>query len=334
MRFYKFVMYLSLVVGFALLGVMIWQVGVVGLLESFHLMGLWIVPFLLLKTLPLFLHTAGWAACFPGRRPPLRLWQLFMVRQAGSAISQVTPTATIGGEVTKVLLLEHSMPQEQATAAIVIDKASITLAKMVYLALGMLYVMYTLPLPTELQLSLYLSIGLISLGLMGFIAFQRYGALSKLVQGLERFRIAQQKLQWLNRHLVRLDRQLVTYYTHYPWRFVCSLLLHFTAYLSHTIRTYIVLRLLLGIEATGFPEAFMITVVVAALDQLFFFVPGQLGTLEGARFLVLSLLGVAQIYGLTFGLIARIDVLVWHGLGLLFYALCTGLPVLPAPKEL
>ena len=45
MRFYKFVMYLSLVVGFALLGVMVWQVGVVGLLESCHLMGLWSVPF-------------------------------------------------------------------------------------------------------------------------------------------------------------------------------------------------------------------------------------------------------------------------------------------------
>jgi Lysylphosphatidylglycerol synthase TM region len=143
-------MYFSFVIGFALLSVMVWQVGVVGLLESFHLMGLWIVPFLLLQTIPLFLQTAGWAACFPEPRPPLRLWQLFLVRQAGSAISQMTPTATIGGEVTKVLLLEHAMPQEQTTAAVVIDKASITLANMVYIALGMLYIMYNLPLPTEL----------------------------------------------------------------------------------------------------------------------------------------------------------------------------------------
>jgi hypothetical protein len=41
MRFSKCVMYLFLVIGFALLSVIIWQVGFVGLLESFYLMGLW-----------------------------------------------------------------------------------------------------------------------------------------------------------------------------------------------------------------------------------------------------------------------------------------------------
>jgi hypothetical protein len=41
--------------------------------------------------------------------------------------------------------------------------------------------------------------------------------------------------------------------------------------------------------------------------------------LEGIRFSVLSGLGIAQFHGLTFGAIARIEQLVWIGLGLLAY---------------
>ena len=68
-------------------------------------------------------------------------------------------------------------------------------------------------------------------------------------------------------------------------------------------------------------DAAMMTVVVLALDQMFFFVPGGIGTLEGARFMMLSSLGIGQVYGLAFGLVARLDKLVWSGMGLLVYTL-------------
>ena len=64
----------------------------------------------------------------------------------------------------------------------------------------------------------------------------------------------------------------------------------------------------------------MVTVVVGALDQVFFFVPGRIGTLEGARFVVLTALGVAHVYGLAFGLVARVEQLVWKSFGLVAYA--------------
>ena len=89
------------------------------------------------------------------------------------------------------------------------------------------------------------------------------------------------------------------------------------------MKTYILLRLLLGAQAPTLVQAMMVEAGVAALDQIFFFVPGRIGTLEGARFLVLSTLGVAQVYGLAFGLIARIEQLFWSGIGMIAYAFCT-----------
>jgi uncharacterized protein (TIRG00374 family) len=323
MRISKIVTLLFFFGGLALLGVMVWQVGLADLAASFNALGLWIVPYLLLRTVPICLHTGAWAACFSGHQFPLRFWQLALVARAGSAINQVTPTAALGGEMIKVLLLEHAVPREQAVAAVVIDKASTTLANMFYLSLGILYLTQHLPLPTELQFGLSLTIGLISLGLIGFVALQRHGVLSKLVQYLERFKIGQRRLQQLSRCLMPLDAQLMTYYTHYPWRFVRSLLLHFAAYTCDIVKTYILLRLLLGANAPTFSEAIMVAIAVTALDQMFFFVPALMGTFEAGRLMVLSMLGITQIYGLAFGLVARVEHLVWSGLGLFAYALCT-----------
>lgn len=194
MRRSKLFFSLLLLAGLALLGAMVWHVGPTGLRQSFQALGPWIVPYVLLQTVPIVLHGAAWGACFPGHRLPLKLWQLVFIGRAGSAINQTIPTATIGGEVVKVLLLESAMPREQAAAMVVIDKASSALAKMFYLAFGTLYLIQHLPLPLELQLSLGLALGLISLGLIAFVGFQRYGLLSRFVQGLERIRLGHKRL--------------------------------------------------------------------------------------------------------------------------------------------
>jgi uncharacterized membrane protein YbhN (UPF0104 family) len=169
------------------------------------------------------------------------------------------------------------------------------------------------------------------LGLLGFVAFQRYGVLSKLVHTLRHLRLGQERVQRLNRHLLALDAQLMTYYTKYPWRFARSLLWHFVAYTCDIVKTYILFRLLLGAAAPTLAEASLVAIGVNAIEQMFFFVPGQIGTLEGARLVVLAALGVSQIYGLAFGIVARLEQLFWNGLGLLAYALCTRLfPHAPA----
>lgn len=332
MRVARLIMGGLLLGGVVLLGWMIGQVGVADLYTSFQAVGLWLIPFLLLEMIPDWLHTAGAAACFQRHQRRVSLWQLYLVRLAGSAINQVTPTAAVGGEVVKVLLLQQALPRAQATAAVVIDKASITLAQMGYLACGLLYVAGHLPLAVELQWALGLTIGLISLGLLGFVASQRYGLLSKLVACLSRLRYAPARLRQMSQHVASLDAQLMTYYAAHPWRFGGSLLLHFTAFVCAGAKTYVLLRLLLGDQAPGLSEALVVAVVVAALDQMFFLVPARLGTLEGARVLVLSAVGVTHVVGLTFGLIARLDSLFWNGIGLLLYALCTRRAVLaPSP---
>ena len=319
MRISHLLVYVFLLAGLLLLGGMVWQVGMTDLLTSFGVVGWWIVPWVLLEIVPVVLHTAGWAACFSKHHQTVSFGRLFIVRLAGSAINQVTPTATIGGEVVKVLLLESTLPRALATATVVIDKASFTLAQVCHLALGTLYLTGRLPLPAAVQLGLGFTIGLITLGLVGFVAAQRYGLLSKLLGWLSGFNRGRARLERWRQHLIPLEASMAAYYIAHPWRFGASVGLHFGAFAFSNIQNFLLLRLLLGANALGLTEAIMVTITVAALDQVFFFVPARLGTFEGVRFTILSTLGVAQVSGLAFGLIARLEGLVWNGFGLLAY---------------
>jgi uncharacterized protein (TIRG00374 family) len=320
MRISHLLVYVLLLAGLILLGGMVWQVGITDLLTSFRAVGWWIVPWVLLEIVPVVLHTAGWAACFHKSAQAVAFWRLFVVRLAGSAINQVTPTAAIGGEFVKVLLLEATLPRAQATAAVIIDKASFTLAQVLHLALGTLYLTGHLPLPAAVQLGLGFSVGLITLGVAGFIAAQRYGLLSRGISWLSGFNSGRIRLERWRQQLLPLEASLAAYYIAHPWRFGMSLGLHFGAFAFSNVQNFLALRLLLGTSAPGWTEAIMATITVAALDQVFFFVPGGLGTFEGIRFTILSTLGVAQVYGLAFGLMARLESLVWNGFGLLAYA--------------
>jgi glycosyltransferase 2 family protein len=310
------------VLGFPILGSMLWQVGSADILVGLQNVGFWFIPLLGLRFVPLFCHTLGWAACFQ-RKVPLQ--PLLLVQVAGTAINQITPTATIGGEVAKVLLLESIIPKIDTAAAVMIDKASFTLSQVAYIGLGTLYLSGRLTLPGELVIGLRLVFGLIFFGLLGFIAFQRYGMLSKCVQQLAMFNIGRQRLNQLSQRLAPFDAHLARYYTTRQWRFVGSLLSHFVGFCCDGLRTYFLLWCLLGAQTPSFAEAVLVTVAIAAADQVFFFVPGRMGTLEGSRFAILTALHIMPAYGLAFGLVARLEDLSWNGLGLVVYTLRTRL---------
>ena len=319
MRLSHLLVALGWLAGLGVLGGMVWHVGLPALLTSFGAVGWWLVPWVLLESVPVVLHTAGWAACFPARPQAVSFSRLCLVRLAGSAINQVTPTATLGGEVVKVLLLESRVPRAVATATVVIDKASVTLAQSGSLALGTWYLTRRRPLPVAVQRGLGLTLGLLALGVGGFVVVQRYGLGSKLLGWLSAGKRGRARLARWRQQLLPLEAVLAAYYRAHPWRFGLSLGLHGSAFAFNSLQTLLALRLLLGADAPSGADALMVTLAVATLEQVFFFVPGGLGTAEGVRVTLLSTLGVAPGLGLAFGLMARLEGLVWNGFGLLAY---------------
>lgn len=313
----RLMLLLSGVAGLTLFSSLVWQVGLTGLYHSLQLLGLWLLPFILLDSLSLWLHTLGWIACFrPEQRRP-SVWQLCLLRQAGSAINWGTPTAALGGEVAKVLWLATSLPRAQAAASVAIDKASFLAAQVLYLSGGLLCVFGTMILPETWHGPMRLALALLALGLLGFLAGQYYGLLSRVVRCLDRHGRMPALLQRWQAPLLAFDAALTGYYAAHPWRFARATVYHGLALLFDGLQTAILLRILLSAQAPGLGRSLLVAVAVTALDQLCFFVPAGLGTLEASRYLVMTGLGATPVYGITFGLVARLHGLFWNGLGLL-----------------
>jgi hypothetical protein len=110
------------------------------------------------------------------------------------------------------------------------------------------------------QLGLGLTIGLIALVLVGFVAVQRYGLLSKVLGWLSDRNIGRAKFERWRQHLIPLEASLTAYYIAHPWRFGASLGLHFGAFAFSNIQNFLSLRLLLGANAPGLAEAIMVTI--------------------------------------------------------------------------
>jgi hypothetical protein len=102
MRISHLLVYVFLLAGLLLLGGMVWQVGIMDLLTSFGVVGWWMVPWVLLEIVPVVLHTAGWAACFPKSHQAVSFWRLFIIRLAGSAINHIPPDLVVDGSPHRV----------------------------------------------------------------------------------------------------------------------------------------------------------------------------------------------------------------------------------------
>ena len=85
----------------------------------------WLAPLVLLPYFAVYLtDTLGWRFAFGKDLPrDLSYATLFRIRWMGEAVSNVTPTAQLGGEAVKVYLLgKRGFSTVQATASVVVGK--------------------------------------------------------------------------------------------------------------------------------------------------------------------------------------------------------------------
>ena len=107
----------SLILGFILLVVLIRSIGLKGLWQDLTLVGWGLLPLILIEGVADIFHTIGWRYCLSAPHRTLSFFRLFRIRMAGGAINYLTPTAALGGEVTKGTLL--SLNQSSISMSIV-----------------------------------------------------------------------------------------------------------------------------------------------------------------------------------------------------------------------
>jgi putative membrane protein len=302
--------------GIILFVVLVYRLGPATVWSNLRMIGWGFVLVLAQEGVSYLLNTTGWRFAFPPPRPPVRFRQLLAARLGGEAINNLTPTATIGGEVVRGRMLEGIVESSAAWASIAIAKLMQTFAQMGFVFLGLLIVVRGTPLPEGFERGLYIGLIVLTSGLLTGIVMQRRGLFSAAarVAGRLGVRIPER----LAEQLLRLDAEIARFYAA-PGGFVLSVLGFFGGWCMGVVEVYIVLHFL-DVPGASLRRAMTIEILSVAIDALLFFVPAKAGTQEGGKVLIFEVLGLDPAKGLALGIVRRLRELSWSMVGLIVLA--------------
>jgi uncharacterized protein (TIRG00374 family) len=312
--------------GIALFATLIRSVGVQRLAADLRGFGVAIVGVIAFELLIDACNTAAWFAILrPGAAAGFGL--LFWVRQAGVAINQLTPTATVGGELAKAGILRSRIPASTTAASLVATRMSYALGQAVLVLLGLSAVLARTRATPDLAGAIVVAFAVTVGGVLGFLWLQHRGIFATASASLRRLGIAHTLAERLHAGATALDANLADIYRNRPGAFAWSLAWHVVGQLVGLVQLAFILA------ALGTPTPIATCLALEAfslvLDSAAFLVPGRIGVQEAGRVLVFTTFGFEAATGLAVAVIVRLNQLAVAALGLAALAVLTVRPPVP-----
>ncbi|MDD3580930.1 MAG: flippase-like domain-containing protein [Desulfobacca sp.] len=301
---------------------LVWMLHAVGwqaLGQHLRLIG-WYWPLILLPYLFVNLMDAiSWRLTIDSPPEAVTIRHLFFNRLAGEAINVLTPTASLGGEPLKALMLQkRGVPLTNATASVIISKGILVLSLVAYILLGLALAPFLFVLPSHWLLLLILAaLGLGVAGLI-FVLGQKQGLCQMGMKLCQKIRFVPRILQDKEAALCRLDAQMATFYQHHQRRFYLALGFFLLGWLCHGLEVYLIFYLI-G-QPLSLVTALCLDALAILITSLAFFIPGNLGVQDGGNILLTMGLHLGAILGATFSIIRRLREGFWLAVGLVVLA--------------
>lgn len=296
---------LVLVLGLALFGWFIHRAGPAEIWSTVRGLGWW-APLVLVPYVAVYAaDTMGWRLAFGRRYPPgFRFWTLYRVRWCGEAVNNVVPSATIGGEATKVYLLhKRGVPGRDAAAAVIVGRTVQTLMQVVFIALGAAaFLQVSADRPGQrLAMGIVLALSVAAVAVLFWL--QTHGLFNLTLRAAAWFRGPWARLQAQAERLRRIDRQVLEFYGREHRFFVGAAAAYLCGWLLDTL-DIVVVAWLLGMPV-AWTQALAIEAFIGVAKLFGFLVPGSLGVQESGITIVCRLAGLPDTFSLAYALIRR-----------------------------
>jgi len=304
-----------LLVGVATLAVLLWNIDTVSVGRMVMRVG-WGMPLIIGQDAVAHLvNTLAWRFSFPpneARYYPLA--ELFKLRIAGDAVNYLTPSGMVTGEIARIRMMNDSLPVEVRAASVATAALSQALAQALFVIVGLLVVAGHLPPALRDRAEPWL-IGLLLALLAIFAGYALRGrewiAPSRQAPPAGPFA-----------RLRSVAGPLRHYFRNHPWRLGISIALFAAGYAWGWLEAFWICRFI-GVRL-AFGMALTIQVLSVGFDGIIFMIPAKLGTQEGGRAAIFSLLGLEAASGFAFGVVRHIRELAWASAGFVLYSLRRG----------
>jgi uncharacterized protein (TIRG00374 family) len=304
---------LFLIVGCAILFALIYKVGPLTIYHHLSVLK-WKIPFLILPYLPVFiLDTLGWKYAFKDSK--INFKDLFFIRLAGESVNLIVPSATFAGEPVKAYFLKrHNISMVDGMASVVISRAIMAIAQIVFVMIGVALLLYKLNISGS-RLTSSIAIILLGIPIIIFIVFiQKHGLFTFLLKFLRTFRIRIRYIADKEAKLRELDKNIYQFYSHNKKKAFASFVYYFLGWIAGLIEVFLILYFLnIPIDTVSIYIIESLSTVAKGVTS---FIPGSVGGQEGGIIAIFASLKLGSSIALTFGILRRFRELIWTGVGL------------------
>ncbi|MBR9693297.1 flippase-like domain-containing protein [Candidatus Woesearchaeota archaeon] len=304
----------SVLGGLALSIILVWGVGAEEILATFlHAKWYLILAYLTTSIAIAIAVTKKWAVALDAYGVRLPFGTLFIYRLIGFAVGYVTPTAHVGGEPVRAMLVgQDGIPYKISFSAVIVDKLIELMFNLSVFFLGALIIANSSSFPIVARVSIFI-ISLILIIAATLFTYQVFKKKKIFVPLLKFLRFNKRK-NWAKIKKTANDMELLIefFYAKRKKHFHKSILLNAILWCL-MFAEYKVALLILGYDASLFGIFLFLTGVGIAYSIP---IPAALGVLELGQISAGALLGLNAAIGVALAFLIRIRDLAWTIIGL------------------
>lgn len=303
-------------VGFGLLLsiIILWGVGVTGVLDAFRNAGwLPILAYVIISILIAIGLTLRWSVVLRAYGVRLPFYTLFIYRLIGFAVSYLTPTAHIGGEPARALLLnKQGIPLKVGFSSAVADRSLEIIFNIIMFFFGSLLILNFIEFPFIARISIFI-ISLLAL-LLAIVFIVSVLRRRSLVKPILRFFHFDRRKSWHHvEHWIGEVEILISYfYAKKKRHFRLAAIINFFLWVL-MMAEYKLALLILGYHV-GFFVAFIFLTGVGVAYSIP--IPAALGVLELGQVGAAKILSIPSATAVALAFIIRIRDIIWTIIGI------------------
>jgi len=309
------IVWLSALAGILIFGFIIYKIGPAEIWQ--YITKISVYNFLILVGLRIlywFLRTINWKVVLEAYEGKTSLLHLYIARMSGHAVSQLTPTAQVGSEATRIFMANCSSGKV-CVASVIVDKTIEFLATVFFTIVGVVSIFFRIHLSGKLKAIFIGGVVISTLLLLFIISKQKKGLLGWVTDIIGKLRIRFKFLEKNREKIKETDEHISEFYRSHRGAFLKVFLLYSLLIMLWAAEIHLGL-IFIGVADISFVDSFLIT-VLGNLAFIFPFIPGSLGIYEATYIGLFALLGRDAGAALTLVLIRRIIALLLAGIGLL-----------------
>jgi glycosyltransferase 2 family protein len=295
---------IPLIIGLALFWIAFEYIDFKEFFEIISKANIWyVLLYFLISIILLACAVARWKLILLSQKKNINFIYLFKAYLAGYAVSYLTPSAKLGGEPIRALMLnKKGVKTPEALSSIIIDKTLELGGSLIFFIIGVILLTLNYTIPGNLRF-LMIIISAIFIFLIGFFI---YGIIKEkwfILRIYKFFKLHKmKKLEHVTEKIIETEKLIIKFYKRDKKHFLMAMIVMLIAWTFMFIEFKLAM-LIFGFDA-NLLHIFLTFSVVGAAYMIP--VPFAIGTLEGGQVALFKTIGLSSAIGLGVGLLTRV----------------------------